>query len=107
MPGGSTISLTPGAGQNATLNFGTLTRSSGGTLTFSGSNLGSAAQQIKFSGIADNTLLPYATVNGTALANYTTANGIAPAATITSLTAGADVKLSANTTLSSSMAVNS
>ena len=64
-------------GQTATLRFASLARSAGGTLNFTGAGLGvDSRNRIFITAQANGLIGPWATVNGTNLAAYSTANGV-------------------------------
>ena len=109
LAGQSVINVNPGTNGGTTLNFNngatnpSLTRVVGATVMFQGANLGTTGatgNQILFTPtIATqliNNILPFATVNGTDWATYTGTGigALPPASYSTTLTAGANVKLS-------------
>lgn len=66
-------------GQTSTLTLGGISYL-GGSLNFTGTGLGvDSRNRIFITGLPDGTLLPYATVNGTGIALYSTSNGITTA----------------------------
>ncbi|HYG78294.1 MAG TPA: autotransporter-associated beta strand repeat-containing protein [Planctomycetota bacterium] len=72
--GNSTISLLPNSGRNAQINASSMTRTSGATLSFLRGMTGGSTFLFA-GGIADNTFIPWATVNNGA-AVYTAAQGL-------------------------------
>src|SRR5207247_131316 len=69
--GASTIATAPGSGQNATLTLTSLTRSAGATVNFSGSGLGGANKVVLTTAPGlTNSILPWATVNGSDFATH-------------------------------------
>ena len=75
------LDVTPGAGQGATLTFGSISRSAGTTIDFQGTNLGGttgAFAQVLFTTaptagagtLKPSNIMPYATVNGSNFASY-------------------------------------
>ena len=129
--GEASIAVTPGTGQTSTLSLGAFNRSGNGTLLFSGPNLGAAAgsnvAQIKFSSVitpfanavAGNntavTILPWAvgdTTPGGTAAGFVTydANGVRllnPSEYATTPTANQNVQLSASTSVTGPLTLQS
>ena len=114
--GNSTITSTPGTGQNAVLTLVSLSRSTGGTINFTGAGLGGSSNKIALTTAPTlvNGILPYATVNGTDFATHG-GNGtsvVAFSGYTTSLPSGGgtgteNVRLTANATVSQNTAINS
>lgn len=76
--GANTIATSQaGSGQTATLRLAALNRGGSGTLNFSGTDLGASDRnRIFIAGLGDGPLGTWATINGTALAAYSSTLGI-------------------------------
>lgn len=83
--GANTIATSQaGSGQTATLRLAALNRGGSGTLNFSGTDLGASDRnRIFIAGLGDGPLGTWATINGTALAAYSSTLGIYAYGTIT------------------------
>ena len=102
-----------GSTGTSTLTFAGLTRSAGSTLNFTDASVGANTRdEVIIGGLANNTLLPYATVNGGNFANYTTATGVTALSSFTAHTepnfvSTDNVSVTANTTTTGSRTINS